>query len=88
MKYNKTLLAMVLAGSVAHAYAEEEKVWISIGSDAVQTVTRSGAMPILPNTLASSSEVWVGQVDSSQLAALSHEMHEEHHRCGGYMVHA
>lgn len=87
MKYNKTLLAMVLAGSVAHAYAEEEKVWISIGSDAVQTVTRSGAMPILPNTLASSSEVWVGQVDSSQLAALSHDMHEEHHRCGGYMVH-
>ncbi|NAX21637.1 M28 family metallopeptidase [Vibrio sp. V39_P1S14PM300] len=86
MKYTKTLLAMVLSATFCQAYAED-KVWISIGADANQTVMKSGAESILPNSVASSGQVWVGQVDVAQLAELSHNMHEEHNRCGGYMVH-
>ncbi|GLT19727.1 aminopeptidase [Vibrio zhanjiangensis] len=86
MKYNKTSLAIALSVIAMNANAEE-KLWISIGSDASQTVANAGAKSVLPTSLASASNVWVGQVDEDQLAGLSHDMHEEHHRCGGYMVH-
>ncbi|KLN66292.1 M28 family metallopeptidase [Vibrio sp. VPAP30] len=87
MKYTKTLVAMVLTTACGYAYAED-KVWISIGADAAGTVAKSNAESILPHSIASSGDVWVGQVETEQLAELSHNMHEEHHRCGGYMVHA
>ncbi|WP_287231403.1 MULTISPECIES: M28 family metallopeptidase [Vibrio] len=87
MNCTKTLLAMTLSTVVIQVHAED-KVWISIGADASKTVAKSGAQAVLPHSLASSGEVWVGQVDETELAELSHNMHEEHHRCGGYMVHA
>lgn len=87
MKYTKTLLAMALMSAYSNVYAED-KVWISIGADAAQTVSKSGAQSVLPQSLASSGDVWVGEVNVEELAQLSHNMHEEHHRCGGYMVHA
>lgn len=87
MKYTKTLLAMALMSAYCNAYAED-KVWISIGADAADTVMHSGAQSLLPHSLASSGKVWVGEVATEELAELSHNMHEEHNRCGGYMVHA
>jgi len=87
MKYTKTLLAMALTTACLNVYAED-KVWISIGADAASTVAKAQAESILPHSIASSGDVWVGQVETDQLAELSHNMHEEHHRCGGYMVHA
>ncbi|MDN3610382.1 M28 family metallopeptidase [Vibrio ostreicida] len=86
MNYTKTCLALTLTATFFNAYAED-KVWISIGSDAAKTVAKSEAQAVLPHSIASSGDVWVGQVDTNQLAGLSHNMHEEHHRCGGYMVH-
>ncbi|MBV7262491.1 M20/M25/M40 family metallo-hydrolase [Photobacterium sp. WH24] len=90
MKNTTTLLALLISAVCSQAYAED-KVWISIGSDASQTVKsvmQHKAQAILPESLASSGPVWVGQVDYSQLAELSHHMHEDHQRCGGYMVHS
>lgn len=87
MKYTKTLLAMALMSAYCNAYAED-KVWISIGADAAETVKQSSAQSLLPHSLASSGKVWVGQVPIKELAELSHNMHEDHNRCGGYMVHA
>uniref|UniRef100_UPI0040480349 M28 family metallopeptidase n=1 Tax=Vibrio anguillarum TaxID=55601 RepID=UPI0040480349 len=86
MNQKQTLLAIALAGCFSTAYAEE-KVWISIGGDATQTALRSGAQSLLPENLINQTSVWVGQVPVSELATLSHEMHENHQRCGGYMVH-
>ncbi|RSD28918.1 M20/M25/M40 family metallo-hydrolase [Vibrio pectenicida] len=86
MKYTNAFLAIALSVTATSVNAED-KVWISIGSDASETIAKSGAIPVLPASLATSGSVWVGQVDETQLAGLSHDMHEEHHRCGGYMVH-
>ncbi|WP_420066577.1 M28 family metallopeptidase [Salinivibrio kushneri] len=87
MKYKMTTLAFVLATSFAHAGQDDDKVWISIGADARQTAHHAGASPMLSHAVASNGKAWVGEVSESQLAALSHEMHENHHRCGGYIVH-
>ena len=86
MNYKNTLLALSLFSVCTPLYAQD-KVWISMGADASHTVNKSGGNPILPESLARSSDVWVGQVEVERLAELSHNMHEEHHRCGGYMVH-
>lgn len=96
MQHHKTRLAVSLSilmanGMVNHAFAQqpvtEERVWISMGADAKGLVKQLDAQAILPHSIASSGEVWVGEVNTTQLAELSHDMHEEHHRCGGYMVH-
>ena len=84
MNYKNTLLA--ISFSVCTPLCAQEKVWISMGADASHTVNKSGGRPILPESLVRSG-VWVGQVEVERLAELSHNMHEEHHRCGGYMVH-
>ncbi len=65
-----------------------KKVWISIGADAQQTALSSGAQPLLAQSVAHNGRAWIGEVSESELAALSHEMHENHHRCGGYIVHS
>ncbi|GAB6261798.1 M28 family metallopeptidase [Photobacterium sp. R1] len=92
MKNTTTALALIISAVCSQAYAaEEDKVWISIGSDATQTlksVMQSQAQSILPDSLASNGKAWVGQVNYKQLAELTHQMHEDHHRCGGYMVHS
>ncbi|MDO6705490.1 M28 family metallopeptidase [Photobacterium sp. 1_MG-2023] len=91
MKNTTTALALIISAVCSQAYAnEEQKVWISIGSDATHTlksVMQSNARSVLPESLASAGQAWVGQVNYKQLAELSHHMHEDHHRCGGYMVH-
>ncbi|OOF31634.1 M28 family metallopeptidase [Salinivibrio proteolyticus] len=88
MHYKRTALAVVLATSCTLAQAEDKKVWISIGADAQQTALASGAQPLLAQSVAHNGQAWIGEVSESELAALSHEMHENHHRCGGYIVHS
>ncbi|WP_073603977.1 M28 family metallopeptidase [Vibrio aerogenes] len=67
--------------------AENDKVWISIGTDAKETLLKSLSQPVKTQSAVDNPLVWVGQVDTQDLAELSHNMHEDHHRCGGYMVH-
>ena len=86
MKYSKMCLGIALSFTSMCAISAD-KVWVSIGSDAAETITAVGATSVLPATLASNGHAWVGQLDETQLAGLSHDMHEKHHRCGGYMVH-
>ncbi|SIN80873.1 M28 family metallopeptidase [Salinivibrio sp. ES.052] len=89
MNYKRTALAVLLSASVTSvsANSREDTVWISIGADAQQTARAAGAQPMLAQSIASNGKAWVGEVSESQLAELSHEMHENHHRCGGYIVH-
>ncbi len=93
MKYTKTSLAVILTLFSTSLLAAEDaqtdanKIWISIGADAKGTLLESVTQPIQSQSVVDNPLVWVGQVDPQDLAELSHNMHEEHHRCGGYIVH-
>lgn len=93
----KTILAtsLLLAFS-AQAHFEqstvvEEKLWVSIGSDAQAELIKVGVE--LPFSQVSAYEAdgiepVVAQVTPSQMATLSKLMHDKHNRCGGYIVHS
>lgn len=80
------VLAAIPAGApIAHA---DDTRYITIGADALPTA----AALALPDggsleLLAAGGEVAVLAVPEAALDALSHDMHERHGRCGGYMVH-
>ncbi|MCJ8267831.1 MAG: M20/M25/M40 family metallo-hydrolase, partial [Psychrosphaera sp.] len=64
--------------------------WITIGQDAVNDLHAVGAKEFLmPSTVAApnSKSVSVAQITEGQLGQLSRLMHDNHHRCGGYIVH-
>ncbi|WP_076416247.1 M20/M25/M40 family metallo-hydrolase [Shewanella sp. UCD-KL12] len=87
----KTALGILLPLLSCGVYAQdnEQKVWITIGNDAVTQVEKVGAQlaPALMNTQLSQSPVLIYQADETQLQHLTHLMHEEKQRCGGYIVH-
>lgn len=68
----------------------QQQHWITIGKDAVHDLQRVGAKEfLLPGLVApaNSKAVSVAQITENQLSSLSRSMHENHHRCGGYIVH-
>ena len=66
------------------AFSGETK-YITIGADAVNSAQKENLFhEIIKND---NDEVAVVLIDSSNIEKLSHHMHEEFHRCGGYIVH-
>ncbi|EDK31169.1 aminopeptidase [Vibrionales bacterium SWAT-3] len=91
MAIQKSILAVALFGS-ATAYAslgitppENSEVWITTDADAQHLIVEHGAT-VYPAVNGNKLSV-VAKINAKQLAALSSHMHEETHRCGGYMVH-
>lgn len=91
MAIKHTLLALTLLSSVS-VYASqtflpltENEVWITTDADAQHLITLHGATVLSGFT--DSKHSVVAKVNQQQLAALSSHMHDEKHRCGGYMVH-
>ncbi|MDN3612341.1 M28 family metallopeptidase [Vibrio ostreicida] len=86
-----SFLALALFGSTSAFAATSsidvkgEDVWITTDADAQHLITQHGAT-ILGGFAASPNAV-VAKINDKQLAALSSHMHDEKHRCGGYMVH-
>ena len=72
------------------AIAEEKKVWITIGSDAQYQATQVGAQlaPALQYSEIDQLPVLIYQANETQLQHLTQIMHEQKHRCGGYIVHS
>ena len=69
---------------------EEQQYWITIGQDAVNDLSQVGAKEFLmPLAVApqNSQAVSIAQISESQLSGLSRLMHDNHNRCGGYIVH-
>ena len=61
-----------------------DSIWITVGDDAVQSMNKS----IKSLTKHSSTDgIAVVQINKEDTDYLSHLMHEEFHRCGGFMVH-
>jgi leucyl aminopeptidase len=63
--------------------------WITMGQDALADLQQVGAEEFLvPSVVATdSTEVSIAQIGENQLSKLSRLMHENHNRCGGYIVH-
>lgn len=76
--------AVVVALLLASQTAGADRRFISVGADALGTVTAS-ATPV--NVLAADDQVAVMEVEDEDLAEIARAMHEEHGRCGGFMVH-
>jgi len=71
------------------AYAEQDKLWITIGSDAIKQAEHVGAKlaPALEGQSLKQNPVLIYQINEAMVANLSKLMHENHNRCGGYIVH-
>ena len=79
----KTLGKIVLMlGLVGMAQAKE--VYLTIGSDALQGSQKSFTGV---KVLDQNSEITVIKIDEKNIEALSHMMHEDFNRCGGFIVH-
>lgn len=94
LKVIPLLLCSVLLSAAADA--APKKVWITLGDAAYlqlqklapQTIAKE-SRAILPQVgLLAAERVHLVEVDEQQLARLSASVHEELHRCGGFMFHA
>ena len=70
----------------------KQQIWISLGSDAVETI-QSKYQSQLPLKLSSvigekaDKKIAIAQIPESKIIELSHLMHKEHKRCGGFFYH-
>ncbi len=80
---------LVLAALGCSRLASAEPAYISVGADALDTVVavahRDRAFAAVVDV---GDEAVVLAVDPDALEAVSAAMHEHHHRCGGFMLHA
>ncbi|MCG8418060.1 MAG: M20/M25/M40 family metallo-hydrolase [Proteobacteria bacterium] len=85
-----TALAAFAASCQATATLSDErsddKVWVTIGSDALAVVESSLAGSVIDSRERADGVALV-EVESSAIPELTHLMHEEFMRCGGYIVH-
>ncbi len=81
-------LAVLLLAAACGGSSDERPVYITVGSDAAATVRAlaagQGAYGAL---IAEGDEAAVLEVDASELDAISHVMHDQYGRCGGFFAH-
>ncbi|MEW6992464.1 M20/M25/M40 family metallo-hydrolase [Colwelliaceae bacterium 6441] len=95
MYINKTKIScrlLILLSTILtnmSVFAQQEEHWITIGSDAIKQAEHIDAKlaPALQGFSLKESPVLIYQVSNSRLTELSTLMHENHNRCGGYIVH-
>ena len=97
MKYSKLMMSLsmtcCLSLASSQALADNEKVWITIDKDAViqaqqvQAVLAPPLQSLLDSGKTLTSPVLIYQVEDDKLSDLSTLMHQDHQRCGGYIVH-
>ncbi|AKI99475.1 leucyl aminopeptidase [Archangium gephyra] len=89
-KFGAVALMLVCATpAFAEAPAKEKEVWISIGTDALDTARASfkGQEPELETVAREKDGVAVLRVRESQLEKLSKVMHDKLNRCAGFITH-
>jgi len=94
MKYSHLMMSLGMSCCLSlSAQADSNKVWITIDKDAavqaqhVQAVLAPPLQSLLDSGKTFSSPVLIYQVEDSKLSDLSTLMHQDHQRCGGYIVH-
>ena len=79
-----TIFTLFLSLNAFAGQVKSERVWVTVGSDAVEKMNKH----MKSNTTHSSYDgITVMEIDLKETDHLSHMMHEEFHRCGGFMVH-
>ena len=82
------LAASVLAVALTGCSAEPKTVYVSVGTDALTSVRALAAKQGEPmQLLAANGDVAIVALEANELDALSHVMHEQFARCGGFMAH-
>ncbi len=93
------LVAGLLAGISMNSYAEEKLQWITVGDAAYKQLQKLAPKAIAkhsaaidssvatPGFAATKERVHVVQVSEAQMLKLSHAVHHELKRCGGFMFH-
>lgn len=76
-------LWMILALLSTCAFASDDYVYITVGSDAVNATNKSVESEIIKLD----SDISVMKVHKEDIDIMSHMMHGEFKRCGGFMVH-
>lgn len=80
----KLLWMMGLLVSVGAYSAVDKDIYVTIGTDAVVSSQKNFKSL---KRIQSNGEITVLKMKASDVENLSHHMHEEHHRCGGFIVH-
>jgi bacterial leucyl aminopeptidase len=81
-------LAVLLLSTACGGAREPERVYISVGADALTDVHALAAKQgHYADVLATGDQVGVLAVDADELDAISHLMHEQYGRCGGFLAH-
>ncbi len=84
-------IALAFAAALVGCSSAREQprtVYISVGTDAVSSVRALAAQQGAPmQALGETADIAVVAVEDNELDALSHLMHEQFRRCGGFMVH-
>lgn len=95
MRYLASLLFLALAATSACTVGDDrarddDTVWLTIGADAVGAVNQAMDMGMIDGTFQAADQagqVSVLEISSEQLADLTRLMHDQFHRCGGYIAH-
>ena len=75
------LVAAVMAAACGRS-SGPETTYVTVGADAVGT-----AAGVSAQVIATGGDIAIVEVPTDALTELSERMHEEHHRCGGFMAH-
>lgn len=89
-QFSRLIAALMLAGLWStQALSEPERQWISIGSDAVIKIKQQGfrGVDLQPVQTISGTDITVATIPENQITLLSQVMHDEFHRCGGFVFH-
>lgn len=92
------LLAGLLAGTASTSFAADKLQWITVGDAAYQKLQKLAPKAIAKHSaaistsrdqgiVAASEKVHLVQVNEEQMLKLSHAVHHELKRCGGFMYH-
>jgi len=76
---------LVLSFLFLNAASAEEKVWITLDSDALSSTMSLDKS--FNSKVYSSAGISLIQVNRSEVENISHMMHDQFKRCGGYMIH-
>ncbi|UTA46773.1 M20/M25/M40 family metallo-hydrolase [Simiduia sp. 21SJ11W-1] len=84
-----SLLAAVSLCTSLSTWAAPERVWISIGSDAVEraSIQRFRGVDLRPVKTLGNAGISLATIPADQIDLLSQFMHDEFHRCGGFVFH-
>ena len=82
---SKLILPLIFTLSFSSASFAGAKKWITIGKDASSMSLQKFNSTM--TELKSNSEISIIEIDEDNVNSLSHEMHEQFNRCGGFIFH-